>query len=220
MEHLVKWPKSITASSKCHGNFNLLTAISIYLRLFTIYLRQFQFYSREFQFTYDHLRQFQFGPVNFNFILTAISMSIRKILYMTITITISLSTLKRKLKQYKLHRNKVDFDPQLRIIIVEIIDGPGLLEVHFCWLPQRYLACSPVEGNKIRSDFPYMVVQLGMNRKVLWRYVTRSNNLPDNIAASYLNAVREHGGCPLNYIPTWAQKMELWLVLFFFNSRE
>ena len=60
-----------------------------------------------------------------------------------------------------------------------------------------------------------MVVQLGMNRKVLWRYVTFSNNLPDNIAASYLNAVREHGGCPLNYIPTWAQKMELWLVLFF-----
>ena len=25
----------------------------------------------------------------------------------------------------------------------------------------------------------------------------RSNNLPDNIAASYLDAVREHGGCPL-----------------------
>ena len=42
------------------------------------------------------------------------------------TITIGLSTLKRKLKQYKLHRNKVDFDPQiLGIIIVEIIDGPG-----------------------------------------------------------------------------------------------
>ena len=25
----------------------------------------------------------------------------------------------------------------------------------------------------------------------------RSNNLPDNIAASYLDAVREHGGCPI-----------------------
>ena len=25
----------------------------------------------------------------------------------------------------------------------------------------------------------------------------RSNNLPDNIAASYLDAVREHEGCPL-----------------------
>ena len=44
-----------------------------------------------------------------------------------------------------------------------------------------------------------VVQQLGIDRKVLWRYVTRSNNvnLPDNIAASYLDAVREHGGCPI-----------------------
>ena len=42
-----------------------------------------------------------------------------------------------------------------------------------------------------------MVVQLGINRKVLWLYVTCSNNPPDNIAASYLDAVGEHGGCPL-----------------------
>ena len=76
-----------------HGNLNLLTATSIYLR-------QFQFYSRQFQFVHR----------NFNFILTAISMSIRKFCtMMTITITISLSTLKRKLKHYKLHRNKVDY---------------------------------------------------------------------------------------------------------------
>ena len=41
-------------------------------------------------------------------------------------ITISLSSLKRKLKQYRLHRNKVEFDPQvLRNDIVDIIDGPG-----------------------------------------------------------------------------------------------
>ena len=41
-------------------------------------------------------------------------------------ITISLSTNKRKLKQYKLHRNKVEFDPQvLRNAIVDIINGPG-----------------------------------------------------------------------------------------------
>ena len=37
----------------------------------------------------------------------------------------------------------------------------------------------------------------GYSRKVLWLYVTRSNNLPDNIAAYYLDAVQEHGGCPL-----------------------
>ena len=35
------------------------------------------------------------------------------------------------------------------------------------------------------------------SRKILWLYVMRSNNLPDNIAAYYLDAVREHGGCPL-----------------------
>ena len=41
-------------------------------------------------------------------------------------ITISLSSLKRKLKQYRLHRNKVEFDPQvLRNAIVDIIDSPG-----------------------------------------------------------------------------------------------
>ena len=52
----------------------------------------------------------------------------------------------------------------------------------------------------------------GYSRKVLWLYVTRSNNLlPDNIAAYYLDAVREYGGCHLNYTLTWAQEMALWL---------
>ena len=37
----------------------------------------------------------------------------------------------------------------------------------------------------------------GYSRKALWLYVTRSINLPDNMAAYYLDAVREHGGCPL-----------------------
>ena len=36
----------------------------------------------------------------------------------------------------------------------------------------------------------------GYSWKVLWLYVTRSNNLPDNIAAYYLDAVRDQGGCP------------------------
>ena len=49
----------------------------------------------------------------------------------------------------------------------------------------------------------------GYSRKVLWLYITRSINLPDNMAAYYLDAVREHGGSPLNYIMTWDQKMEL-----------
>ena len=37
----------------------------------------------------------------------------------------------------------------------------------------------------------------GYSRNVLWCYVTRSNNSPDNIAAYYLDAVREYGGVPL-----------------------
>ena len=45
----------VTVAQKCHGNFNLFTAISIYSR-------QFQFYSQQFQFAHD----------NFN-LLTAIS---------------------------------------------------------------------------------------------------------------------------------------------------
>ena len=69
-----------------HGNLNLLTAISIYLRQFQFYSRQFQFthgnfnlltaisiYLRQFQF---YLRQFQFTHGNFN-LLTAISIYLR-----------------------------------------------------------------------------------------------------------------------------------------------
>ena len=36
----------------------------------------------------------------------------------------------------------------------------------------------------------------GFSRKVIWLYVTRSNNYPDNIAAYYLDSVKELGGCP------------------------
>ena len=35
----------------------------------------------------------------------------------------------------------------------------------------------------------------GYSRKVIWLYLTRSNNYPDNIAAYYLDAVRQLGGC-------------------------
>ena len=36
--------------------------------------------------------------------------------------------------------------------------------------------------------------------KVLWLYVTRSNNQPDNIAKFYLDAVEEFGGCPVDLV--------------------
>ena len=56
----------------------------------------------------------------------------------------------------------------------------------------------------------------GYSRKVLWLYVTHSNNLPDNIAAYYLDAVRDQGGCPVNSILILALKMALWLVFIHF----
>ena len=156
-------------------------------------------------------------------------------------ITISLSTLKRKLRQYNLHRNGVEFDlPALRNAIVEILDGPGCsLSYRSVWhalqrkgirVPRsvveeivRELDPDGVEARKAHRlrrrqyicpgpnkvwhadgydkikpfGFPIHGCINGYSRKVLWLYVTRSNNLPDNIASYYLDAVREHGGCPL-----------------------
>ena len=156
-------------------------------------------------------------------------------------ITINLSTLKRKLKQYKLHRNKVEFDPQvLRNAIVDIIDRPrSSVGYRSVWhaLQQKGIRVprSKVEeivreldldGVEVRKThrlrrreytcpgpnkvwhadcydkmkpfgFPVYGCIDRERRKVLWLYVTRSNNLPDNIAAYYLDAVPEHGGCPL-----------------------
>ena len=66
---LVRWPKS-TVAQKCHGNFNLLTAISICSR-------QFQFAHGSFNFAHGNFnlltavsicsRQFQFAHGSFNF---------------------------------------------------------------------------------------------------------------------------------------------------------
>ena len=40
----------------------------------------------------------------------------------------------------------------------------------------------------------------GWSRKILWLYVTRSNNQPNNIAAYYLEAVTRFKGCPIQFI--------------------
>lgn len=40
----------------------------------------------------------------------------------------------------------------------------------------------------------------GFSRKILWLEVTRSNSSPDNIAAFYLNTVKELKGCPVRLI--------------------
>ena len=36
----------------------------------------------------------------------------------------------------------------------------------------------------------------GWSRKVLWLYVTRSNNSPHNVASYFVEAIQEFGGCP------------------------
>ena len=66
-----------TVAQKCHGNFNLLTAIAILLTAILICSRQFQFYSRQFQFALCNFnlltaisiypRQFQFAHGSFNY---------------------------------------------------------------------------------------------------------------------------------------------------------
>ena len=40
----------------------------------------------------------------------------------------------------------------------------------------------------------------GWSRRNLWLHVTRSNNLPNNIATYFLDTVEEFGGCPVNVI--------------------
>ena len=61
-----------TVAQNCHGNFNLLTAVSICSRQFQFRSRQFQFRSRQFQFAYG---SFNFAHGSFN-LLTAVSISL------------------------------------------------------------------------------------------------------------------------------------------------
>ena len=48
--------------------------------------------------------------------------------------------------------------------------------------------------------FPMHACIDGWSRKVLWLYVTRSNNWPHNIATYYLDAVENQGECPQKLI--------------------
>eukprot|EP00794_Sanderia_malayensis_P002894 gene2894-3345_t len=155
-------------------------------------------------------------------------------------INLSLAQLKRKLKQYNLRRNKVEYNRQsLRNSIMEILDGPGsswgyrsvwhALQQRGIRVPRKaveeivrevdpdgvatrkshklrrreYICPGPNEVwhadgyDKLKPfGFPIHGCIDGYSRKVLWLYITRSNNLPDNIAAYYLETVRAQGGCP------------------------
>ena len=48
--------------------------------------------------------------------------------------------------------------------------------------------------------FPIHACIDGWSRKIMWLYITRSNNNPDNIATYYLDAVQDCGGCPVKLI--------------------
>lgn len=76
-------------------------------------------------------------------------------------------------KQHKLHRREY------------ICPGPNQV-----WHADGYDKLKPF-------GFPIHGCIDGYSRKVLWLYVTKSNNLPDNIAAYYLDSVKQQGGCPV-----------------------
>ena len=48
--------------------------------------------------------------------------------------------------------------------------------------------------------FPIHGCMDGWSRKIIWLYVTRSNNLPSNIAKYYLEAVASSNGCPIDLV--------------------
>ncbi len=57
------------------------------------------------------------------------------------------------------------------------------------------------DGYKLKPfGFPIHGCIDGWSRKILWLYVTRSNNLPQNIAAYYLETVKQLKGCPMKLV--------------------
>ena len=160
------------------------------------------------------------------------------------SITMSIATLKRRLKQYGLQRKNADYDIDLvREEIRTILDGPGCiagyrhvwhtLKLQGISVPRsvvrnliKQLDPEGVQERKAHKlqrrtyrnrgpndvwhcdgydelkpfGFPIHASIDGWSRKILWLYVTRSNNLPQNIAAYYLEAVRDLGGCPMKLV--------------------
>ncbi|EDO47548.1 predicted protein [Nematostella vectensis] len=134
-------------------------------------------------------------------------------------INISVRTLKRRLKDWGMSRRYLEYDPYLwhnlrmkgilvpRVVVQEMLkeidpNGVELRKAHK--LKRRvYRSLGPkstwhADGyDKLKPyGFPMHACIDGFSRKVIWLYVTRSNNYPDNIASYYLDAVKQLGGCP------------------------
>jgi len=155
-------------------------------------------------------------------------------------IEISISTLKRRLRDWNMARRNVEYDiNDVRTAITELLDGPDstvgyrsiwhALQIKGVMVPRivvqelmKEIDPGGVESRKAHKlkrreyhclgpnsawhadgydklkpyGFPIHGCIDGFSRKVLWLYVTRSNNYPDNIAVYYLDAVKQLGGCP------------------------
>ena len=144
----------------------------------------------------------------------------------------SLSTLKRQIKQYGIRRQRPDYDiDDVRGFIQSIINGPGCLQGYrSVWhtlhlrgkrvpriIVQERLKDIDPEGSELRKAHRikkrkyhnpgpnywhcdgydrlaiYGCIE-GWSRKIIWLYVTRSTNEPNNVTAYYLDAIEEYGG--------------------------
>ncbi len=151
-------------------------------------------------------------------------------------IEMSLSTLKRCMKQLNLQRQNPEYDIDfVRNEIIALIDGPHSsrgyrsiwhsLQLSGIRVPRRVVELllqeldregveertyhNPGPNYAWRYDghdklkpfvFPIHRCIDGWSRKIIWLYVTRSNNLPSNIAKYYLEAVASSNGCPIDLV--------------------
>ena len=105
-------------------------------------------------------------------------------------VEMSFRTLKRRLRSLCLKRRSTVVEVQeCRRALTNLIDGPGSSRGYCSLWHSLHLQGFPIHGC---ID--------GYSRKILWLYVTKSNNCPSNIAAFYVPAVSEFNGCPVKLI--------------------
>lgn len=169
---------------------------------------------------------------------------IRLLLYNYHDIELSLSTLKRRIRDFGLQRRNPDYNLDIvRNAVRTLLDGPDSLrgyrsiwhslQLNGIRVPRivieqivreldpegvqqraarrlrRRVYHNPGPNHSWHCDgydklkpfgFPIHGCIDGWSRKVIWLHVTRSNNLPSNIASYYLEAVEYAGGCPIDLV--------------------